>query len=197
MARNHANTQKQTDIADAALHVIGTKGITELTMANLAAELGVTSGALFRHFASRDEILEAVALRVAELMGATFPDPGLPPLERLEQMFLARTAVLSKEAGIARLVFSDQFTKALPPGAVAHIHRVVKESRTFLLQALRDAAADGLVRRDLPAEALLPIVMGTLQHLGFLTALAPESGIKHPDARTVLATLLTLLGATR
>lgn len=199
MARNHAgeNTQKRTDIADAALHVIGTKGIAELTMANLAAELGVTSGALFRHFASRDEILEAVALRVAELVGATLPETSLPPLERLERLFLARTEILGREAGIARLVFSDQFTKALPPGAVVHIHRIVTETRGFLLQTLRDAAAAGLMRRDIPAEALLPIVMGTLQHLGFLTALAPDSGIKHTDARKVLATLLTLLGAAR
>ncbi len=197
MTRNTAggNTQKRTEIADAALHIIGTKGIAELTMANLAQELGVSNGAPFRHFKSRDEILEEVARRVAELVGETFPEPGLPPLERLEGLFRARTEVLGKESGIARLIFSDQFTKALPPEAAAHIHGVVKRTRAYVLQALKDAAEAGLIRRDLPPEDLLMPVVGTLQHLGFLTALSPEgTPFKRPETSRVLATLLTLLG---
>ena len=196
MARNipGGNTQKRTEIADAALHIIGTQGIAELTMANLAQELGVSNGAPFRHFKSRDEILEEVARRVAELVGETFPEPSLPPLERLEGLFRARTKVLGKECGIARLIFSDQFTKALPPEAAAHIHGIVKRTRTYLLQALKDAAQAGLIRQDLPPEDLLLPVVGTLQHLGFLTALSPEGiRFKRPETSRVLATLLTLL----
>jgi AcrR family transcriptional regulator len=188
------NIQKRTEIADAALRIIGTKGLTELTMASLAAEVGVTSGALFRHFKSRDEILEETALRVAELVEATFPEPGLPPLERIQGLFQARTAVLSRESGIARLVFSDQFTKALPAGAAARIHAVVKRTRAYLLQALMEGAEAGLIRVDIPPEDLLVPVMGTLQHLGFLTAISlAKSGPKRPDTSRVLSTLLSLL----
>lgn len=193
-SRPGENTQKRTAIADAALHVIGTKGIAELTMANLAAELGVTSGALFRHFKSRDEILEEVARRVAELVGGTLPTGDLPPLERIRALFLNRTAVLGREAGIARLVFSDQFTKALPQSAAELIHGVVRQTRAFLLQALREAAEAGLIRRDISPEELLLPVVGTLQHLGFLTALKLEGmGFSRPDPAQVLATLFTLL----
>jgi AcrR family transcriptional regulator len=198
MARNHTgeNTQKRMEIADAALHLIGTRGIAELTMANLAQELGVSTGAPFRHFKSRDKILEAVAHRVAELVGATFPPSDLPPLARLEGLFRARAEVLGKVSGIARLVFSDQFTKALPPEAAAHIHGVVQQTRMYLLQTLQDAAEAGLIRRDIPAEDLLLPVIGTLQHLGFLTALSPEeAGVQRPDTSRVVTTLLTLLGA--
>jgi len=196
MVRNPAgeNTEKRTQIADAALKIIGTKGIAELTMVNLAQELGVSPGAPFRHFKSRDEILMEVGRRVAELVGATFPDPALPPLERLKGLFLARTEVLGKESGLARLIFSDQFAKALPPEAAAQIHRIVKQTRTYLLQILKDAAAAGLVRRDIPAEDLLVPVIGTLQHLGFLTAVtADRTGFPRPEAARVLTTLLALL----
>ena len=188
---------KRTEIADAALRLIGTRGITELTMANLAEELGVTSGSFFRHFKSRDEILVEVARRVAELVEATFPDPDLPPLERLERLFRARTEVLGRQSGIARLIFSEQFTKALPPEAVAHIHGVVKRTRACLLEALREAAETGQIRRDIPPEDLLLPVIGTLQHLGFLTALTPGGAYpRRPATSRVLGTLLTLIGAT-
>ena len=193
-ARPGENIQKRLEIADAALRVIGTRGIAGLTTAALADELGVSAGAPFRHFKSREEILEAVALRVAGLIETTFPDAGLPPLERLEGLFKARVEMLGKASGIARLIFSDQFTKALPPEAVAHIHRVVKQTRAFVLQALEDAAEAGLIRRDIPPEDMLVPVMGTLQHLGFLTALPSEGrNLKRPDPSHIVATLLALL----
>jgi AcrR family transcriptional regulator len=188
------NPQKRTEIADAALRIIGTKGIAGLTMAGLAKELGVSPGAPFRHFRSREDILEEVARRVAELVGTTFPDPALPPLARLEELFRARVEMLGKASGIARLIFSDQFAKALPPQAIDHIHGVVVRSRAFVLQALEEAALDGAVRRDIPAEELVVPVMGTLQHLGFLSALAQRGpGSQPPDAGRVLGTLLALL----
>lgn len=191
-------TVKRTEIADAALRLIGNRGITELTMANLATELGVSPGAPFRHFKSRDEILEEVAHRVVELVGASFPDPGLPPLERLSQLFLARTEAIGRHAGLARLIFSDQFAKALPEAAAAQLHSLVKRTRTCLLDALEEAAARGEIRKDLPPEALLIPIMGTLQHLAFLTALpAKGAGFKRPEPAQVLATLKALLRPDR
>lgn len=40
-------TAKRTEIADAALRIIGERGITALTMATLAAELGLSPGRRF------------------------------------------------------------------------------------------------------------------------------------------------------
>jgi len=183
-------TPKRTEIADAALRIIGERGVTSLTMANLAAELGVSPGAPFRHFASRDEILEEVAARVVEIMGQSFPDPALAPLERLSRLFLARVEAVGKHAGIARLIFSDQFTKALPDSAAQQIRALVKRTRSVLLEILKEAAQRGEIRQDLAPEDLLVPVMGTLQHLAVLGAL-PGGG--RPNPEQILGTLLTLL----
>lgn len=75
-------TPKRLEIADAALKIIGTQGISALTTATLAAELGVSVGAPFRHFANREEILEAVAIRVEELILETIPDCECAPIDR-------------------------------------------------------------------------------------------------------------------
>ena len=93
---------KRAEIADAALRIIGSRGIAALTTATLAAELGVSSGAPFRHFASLDDILEAAAQRTEEILRSTSPDPGLPPLARLEQLFLARAETVGQHAWVAR-----------------------------------------------------------------------------------------------
>lgn len=187
-------TAKRIEIADAALRIIGQKGITELTIANLASELGVTPGAPFRHFKSRNEILEEVADRVVDLVGSAFPDPQLPPMERLSQLFLARAETVGKNLGIARLIFSDQFAKALPGDAAAKLRGLVVHTRGYLLDILREAAEADLVRRDIAPEDLLVTVLGTLQHLSFLMAM-PQGGLgfERPSPVKALDTLLILL----
>lgn len=184
-------TPKRQEIAEAALRLIGRRGIAALTMATLAEELGVSPGAPFRHFASRDEILDAVSRRVEALIGETFPDPALPPLERLERLFLARASTVGQHAGIARLVFSEQFTLALPQASAERLQGLVKKTRATILEALKEASQAGMIRTDLAPEALLTVVIGSLQHLVFLGAMAgPHSP---PQAQEVFHVLMRLL----
>lgn len=185
-------TPKQIEIADAALRIIGDRGIAALTTASLTQQLGVSSGAPFRHFASREEILEAAAQRVAEMVADTYPDASLTPLERLRALFLARVNTVGKRAGVARFIFSEQFALALPPAAVERMLDLVRGTRVFVLHALKEGMEQGEIRTDLPPKALLPIVLGSLQHLVFLNALPPGLG-KAPKATEVFASLTCLL----
>ena len=172
--------------------IIGEHGIAALTTASLARELGVSSGAPFRHFASRDEILEAAARRIAELVAGTYPDASLPPLARLRGLFLARVDTVGRRSGVARFIFSDQFALALPPAAVARMHELVRGTRAFVLEALEEGAARREIRQDPAPAALVPIVMGSLQHLVFLSALPPGlDGL--PKAEAVFDSLVRLL----
>ncbi len=189
-------TSKQAAIADAVLKIIGERGIAALTTTVLAKELGVSSGAPFRHFGSRDDILEAAARRVGETVAGTFPTVALPPLERLQALFLARVNTLGKQAGVARFIFSEQFALALPPAAAERMLELVRGTRAFVLAALEEGADRGEIRKDLPPKALLPIVLGSLQHLVFLNALPSGLG-KAPKAREVFATLSCLLAPTQ
>ena len=185
-------TPKQIEIADAALKLIGEQGIAALSTSALARALGVSSGAPFRHFSSRDKILEAVAQRVADMVATTYPPATLPPLERLQGLFAARVSTVGQRSGVARFIFSDQFAMALPPGAGERMLDLVRGTRAYVLAALEGAMARGELRTDLPAESLLPVVLGTLQHLVFLTALPPGLG-KAPSAPDVLGTLTRIL----
>jgi AcrR family transcriptional regulator len=183
-------TPKQAEIADAALRIIGSQGIAALTSATLAAELGVSAGAPFRHFASRDEILEGVARRVEEKLRATFPEPTGSPLADIAELFRARAGAVGRQAGIARLMFSDQFTLALPKPAARRLRSLVARTRAFLLESLAAAARAGAIRTDLAPEALLPIVLGTLQSVVLARSLGAS---REAESARACATLLALL----
>lgn len=98
--------QRQLELAAAALQIIATRGITALTTRVLAEQMGLTSGAIFRHFAS----LDAVVRRVETVLDSTFPsDDTSGALERLERFIDARTTAAGERVGILRLVLSEQF----------------------------------------------------------------------------------------
>jgi AcrR family transcriptional regulator len=186
--------ERRPQIAAAALRLIGERGLPALTSAALAAEVGLTSGALFRHFPSLDGILEEAVESATQRLAATFPSPSLPARDRLFALLHSRVELLSGDPGLGWLLRSDQAYFALPPAAVARLGDLVERSRAFLLAALREGAAAGTIRSDVEPEALLVLVTGAVH------ALVGQQGVHRnaapPDAQRrarLLRALETLL----
>src|SRR5215467_5472145 len=57
-------------LIDAAIDVIGERGVRGFSMAEASRRLGVTTAAPYRHFADRDELLAEVAVRGLEVFTA-------------------------------------------------------------------------------------------------------------------------------
>src|SRR5262245_13647077 len=164
-AKRKPTEQRRPQIGEAALRIVGREGPTALSTSNLAREVGVTTGALFRHFETLDDVLrEAVRLGL-EKMESTFPDPSLPPLDRIATLAGNRVAIFSKDRGLAWLVRSDQAALMLPSDAVVSLQEFVSRSRKFLLDAIREGVEDGSIRGDIDPQALLVLVAGTIHAL--------------------------------
>lgn len=185
---------RRAQITDAALGIIATRGIAALSTSSVARAVGLTSGALFRHFASLDAILEAVAERVAGLLASTYPPAELPPRERLERFFVARTAMADEHAGIPRLVLSEQFTYALPERAQKALRAAVRDTHAFVRDAVAEAQREGTIRDDAAPDALAAIVVGTMQMLVTHRSLRTRGS---PDSVALRETLFGLLGPPR
>lgn len=186
--------ERRREIAEAAIRLIGTRGISSLTTTALAAEVGLTSGALFRHFTSREAILQEAVRCAALRIERTFPASDLPPLDRLLALVARRVALLSSEPGLAWLLRSDQVFLELPDPAVRKLATLVARSKRFLLTALREGAADGSIRKDIPPEILLVTVIGTVHALigipGTHRRVARPSGERHGPVLAALRRLL-------
>ncbi len=184
---------RRTQIARAALALIGREGVTALGAARLAAEVGLTSGALFRHFASMEEILEAAVKDAVERIQATFPPPHLPPLVRLRALAEARITLLTREPGLAWLLRSEQAPLCLPAASLAPLEALVVASRRTLRAALVEAQAAGLLRRDLEPDVLLLVFVSTVHALIGQPGLQGVHGRGGPPAGRALDGLFTLL----
>ncbi len=181
---------RQAELVDAALQIIATRGIAALTTRSLADEIGLTTGAIFRHFASLDALLDAVVARIASVLDACFPAADLPARSRLERFVEARTAAVAEQLPILPLVVSEQFRLALPPAAAEQLLACMQKSRAFTVRCLRDGQKSGELRDDVGAEELAVIVMGTMQALARGMAGAEQQRARRRAVREVLFVLL-------
>lgn len=76
-------------LVDAAIEVIGERGVRDFSMAEASRRLGVAVSAPYAHFADRNDLLAAVAVRAyQQFYAAVVPaaEAGLAPADRLAAM---------------------------------------------------------------------------------------------------------------
>ena len=188
-----ATVVRQAELIGAALEIIATRGISALSTRTLAAQVGLSSGAIFRHYASLEALLVAVVGRVEEVLEATYPPRDLPALPRLERFIEARSEAVGQQRGVLRLMLSEQFLFALPKDGNARLLGCVRKTREFIVECLREAQQDRSIRADLEPAALAVVVMGTIQMLALSNI--PNSPHRAIEAALARSALLALLSA--
>lgn len=138
----------RSDVVDKAAHILDEYGIADLTMRRLARELSVTPGALYWHFADKQELLGAVADRILE--PAVRDVTALPWTQQISTIGAAlREALLSSTDG-AELV-----SATFAAGRSAVLARVLG----LLAAAAADAGLEP-TNADLAARTVVYYVLG-------------------------------------
>jgi AcrR family transcriptional regulator len=154
--------ERRRQIADAALKVIAERGLGRFTTQAIAAEIGVTDATLFRHFASKEDIVLAALDRVEERLFEGFPPEDADPLVRLERFFRFRASLVGANPVIARLAFSEELPHAAGPRGAQQVESWKQRSLDFIVSCVDEAAAQGRIPRGLPVREVGVMVLGTL-----------------------------------
>ncbi|QWF79967.1 TetR/AcrR family transcriptional regulator [Amycolatopsis sp. CA-230715] len=77
-ARERARAELTEEIKSAARRQLGEAGADGLSLRAVARELGMVSSALYRYFASRDQLLTALIIDAYDAIGATAEDADAP-----------------------------------------------------------------------------------------------------------------------
>lgn len=159
----------------------------EITTSAIAARMGLSQAAVFRHFPTKDAIWRAVMDWVAEDLLRRIEQAAraaASPMAALEAVFHAHVNFALEYPGVPRMLFGElQRTESTPAKeAVADLLRRYGQLLTALLEQGRAARE---VRADLAAPVAVSMFVGTIQGLimqSLLTGdmermrvLAPES----------------------
>ena len=101
---------RQEQIAEAALRLVAAEGMEALSVAKIARHVGVVPSALYRHFRSKDEVLDAVLELIgAKMMAnaqAVLTETG-DPLEQLRRLLMRHIELIRQNQAIPRIIFSE------------------------------------------------------------------------------------------
>lgn len=157
--------ERKKEIVEAVLRIIGERGLTSLSTKTISEEVGVTTGALFRHFTSLEEILREVTRYAILQIEETFPDESIPPVERIKLLSKNRIILLNSCNGLAWLLKSEQAFLTLPEDSVESLRSMMKKTKRFLLKSVKDGIEKGEIRNDIDPEVIIVIITGTIHSM--------------------------------
>jgi AcrR family transcriptional regulator len=155
-ARKYHHGNLRRALLDAALGLVEEEGAGGLTLRAAARQAGVSQAAPYRHFASKQALLAAVAEEGFRAMGqamrAASAAEGDDPLARFRAIGLAYVGFATTHPAHFRVMFGRA---AADRSAYPSLQVAAGETFGLLLSAIEDCQRAGLVRAGDPAELAL------------------------------------------
>lgn len=160
-------TKRQMEIMQAAIGLIAREGYEKLTTKNIAAELGVSDAALYRHFDSKKELITMI-LRYFEDIScrviSTIDSKDLSPMEKIRYFVMNRYEMFREEPELAMVMFSEELFKNDHTFeeyllSIMHIHR--DQIMGYIMQGQKL----GEIRSDLNPMNLFRMIIGSMRML--------------------------------
>ena len=138
--------QRRRQILDAARRCFGRKGFHRTSMQDVFAESGLSAGAVYRYFKSKDDIIRAIAGEgqtiIAGLVEEMLEEDPLPPLSEVVRRFCERVESLLEEDGPMRVAPEGWAEATHNPVIGPLVRRLFTDTRDCwirLAERMRDA----------------------------------------------------------
>ena len=102
--------ERRAVIVDTVLALAAEMNPAEITTAAIAGRMGLSQGALFRHFQNKDAIWEAVMARAATVLterAESAARAGSTPMESLEALFFSHINFIVEHPGVPGFFFGE------------------------------------------------------------------------------------------
>jgi len=191
--------ERRAATVEAMVDLAAEQNPAEITTTAIAERMGLTQGALFRHFPNKDAILEAAMSWVSERLLARVDkaaEGAESPAAALEAMFMAHIDFVSRHPGVPRMLFGElqRSGKTLAKKMVQTLVRRYRERLNGLLEA---GKAQGEFDAGLDVDAAAVLFIGVIQGLVLQSLLAGRVGQIRRDAPAAFAIYRRGLGAKR
>ena len=190
---------RREQVLAAAAGCFAREGFHGATMGRIAAEAGLSAGALYRYFEDKADLIRALAEesghRLREAIGSQLT-AGQSPVQALEKLAEAQVWQLSQAGGReSAQLMTRLWAEALhTPELRRELADAYRNVHAELGELLRDGQRDGAVDRDLDADATARAIIALLQDAGLQSLIDPEMDLD-AYARVVRRILRDVVGA--
>ncbi len=188
--------ERRAVIIDVVIKLAAERNPHGITTAAIAERMGLTQGALFRHFPNKAALLAAVMTWTADTLlsrldAAMCDQPS--PVAALRAMFLAHADFVAEHPGVPRLLFGELQQIENTPSKEA-VKGFLSQYRQRLQRLIEAGKALGEIEDTLDTAAAATLFTGTLQGLVVQSLLSGDDQQIRGDAARVFALYHRALG---
>ena len=160
-------TIRQQEIVNSARRIIISAGMERLTVREIAADLKITDGALYRHFKSKKEILNLLIDDIEKTLLATINEAAQKsddPLQKLEDIFLSHLSYVEQRKGVSFIVINKTLSlkdKSLQRRMFGVVNKYLKTIKSIL----KEGIARREIRSDIDIESSSIVFFGMVQSI--------------------------------
>ena len=158
-------TDRQQDIINAAMQIVVDQGTHKLTIRNVAAAIGVSEPAVYRHFASKHDLLVALLETLQQSVIPLFSvekQMNLPFDLFLEKLLFTIFSQIESHPAFALFVFTEEAFHA--DAQLRPLLARMLDDMMLLLQKIVDHYQDtGACRNDIQSDAIARMLLGTIR----------------------------------
>lgn len=163
---------RQTSLIEAALQLAAQRTPADITTTDLAHTIGITQGAVFRHFANKEAIwlavLDWVTITLMARLDAAAKDVQTgttpPAFTALRNVFLAHVNFVIEQPGVPRVIFQE-LQRHQETALKARVRTLLQRYRELLLNLLQQAHTQKALRPDIDLQAAALLFIGSIQGL--------------------------------
>jgi AcrR family transcriptional regulator len=162
---------RQAGLIGAALQLASQRSPADITTADLAQAVGISQGAVFRHFSSKEAIWLAALDWVTDTMMARLQEAadaaqsGTPdPIDALRAVFNTHVDFVLTHPGVPRLIFQE-LQSAHDTALKLRVRTLMQRYRLLLLNLLQLAQIQQGLRADIDLQAAAVLFIGSIQGL--------------------------------
>lgn len=154
---------RQLQITEAALQVIGRKGINGATTAEIATEVGISEGNLYRHFRNKEDIIKSVIDKIgSDLASLLDAVAGIAdPVKKLEEIFKRHLSYIEEHVGIPRTIFSEEVL-VLNDNLRAKVRHNLSRYSLGIGAIIAQGQEAGTISQKLDPDAVTSMFIGTI-----------------------------------
>ena len=158
---------RQEEIINAAIKLIAEKSIQGLTIKNLSSQIGLTEGAIYRHFNSKFDILLTILssfLHEADKSLENACNSDDPALKQIELIFMYNFNRFTERPAIASVIFSEsifQNDKRLS----TEVLNLLNKHESTLKCIIENGQKNGEIRADVPCDKLISMIIGSIRYM--------------------------------
>lgn len=157
--------ERRAATVEAVIALAATTNPAEITTAQIAAQMGVSQGALFRHFANKQAVWTAVMDWTADTLLARIDAvTGATPIDRLRAIFAAHVDFVVQHVGIPRILFCE-LQRDGDTLAKARVRALMSGYRNRVVSLLDQAKLQGQIKAQTDCGAAATLFLGMVQGL--------------------------------